>query len=315
MKKFWLGLLCGALLAGTSVAVVISLQARQVNVSFLVNGKEIKLEKPDKVLEVDGRLYAPVRFLAESLGGTSSFEEESRKLILQHGPLSITDPNVPSVSVGNLVLTRSGNRTEIIGQLQYSGIGNTVKSLEGSLTFYDAANQKLGSALVTGTFGVETRIFTTSAPEDLRAYDTMILNVQAEDGKSIAPAPTFLYENWENGFSLALPEFWRDKFTVIPSIDSDHQVTSLTFVDNANVETGGVLFTINLYPKKVWEESGKTLLEQVPSWQMGEAKGRVYAMAAASDVQYNLQNEALAQEYEAMRRSMERIRISFSALR
>ncbi|WP_058302805.1 copper amine oxidase N-terminal domain-containing protein [Gorillibacterium timonense] len=316
MKKFMLGLLCGALLASSTVAFAASpLQARLFPAGFTINGKEVQLDKAYKVLEADGHTYVPVRFVAENLGATVGYEADSHRVYIQNGPLTVGDPNFPGVSVGNLILTRSGKNTSVIGQLQYAGVGNTKNSLEASLTFYNAANKKLGSAILKGSFGVDTQTFTTTAAGDLRGYQTVILQVTSENGKSVTPASTLLYENKEYGFALALPAAaWKDKFTVEKEVDPETQLVTLGFIDKANQQTGGVVFRIQIYPKKLWNESGKSILEIVPSWQIGETQDRVYAMIAASDVQYNLQDEALASEYEAMRRSMERIRVSFAAL-
>ncbi|WP_438431359.1 copper amine oxidase N-terminal domain-containing protein [Gorillibacterium sp. sgz500922] len=317
MKKFLLGLLSGALLAGSTAAIAApSLQAKLTSALFEINGQSVHPDSANPAIEVNGRTYVPLRFVAEELGAVVGYEADSKTVRIRNGPLTVADPNFPGVSVGNLVLTRSGGNTAITGHLQYAGTGNSLNRLEARLTFYDAANRKLGAAAIKGdAFGVETKTFSASGSGDLRAYQTVLLDILSVNGTSVSPAPTFLYEDRKQGFSLALPDYWKGKFTVETQTDPDTGVVSLRFVDKANQAVGGTVFTLQISPKKQWEQSGKAILEIVPSWVLGETGGRVFAMIAASDVQYNTQDPALTEEYTQMRQSLERVRVSFAPLR
>lgn len=74
MRKFVAGLVIGFLFA-TAVGVTAS-----QNIRLIINGQEIETDVPPQM--IDGRVMVPARFVAEPLGATVEWDEDSSSVII-----------------------------------------------------------------------------------------------------------------------------------------------------------------------------------------------------------------------------------------
>ncbi|CAG7653585.1 stalk domain-containing protein [Paenibacillus allorhizosphaerae] len=78
MKKFILGLLCGAVLAAsTTIFAADEIRAMLFPVKFQFNGESRDTGSRFAVLNYEGHTYVPVRFMTENLGAGVSYDKDS----------------------------------------------------------------------------------------------------------------------------------------------------------------------------------------------------------------------------------------------
>lgn len=83
MRKFTLGLICGMVFA-TSIVYAEdakkSVEAFLFPVKLSFNGEQKEVEKKYEVLQYKGYTYAPVRFIAENMGGTVTYDSKNKMI-------------------------------------------------------------------------------------------------------------------------------------------------------------------------------------------------------------------------------------------
>lgn len=146
-----MGLCCGLLFAGTSVAVASdSIQALLFPASFEINGTQMVMSKDYKVLNVDGHVYVPIRYVAVNLGATIDYDADLQKIFVKNAALNITDPDYKEISIGNLILTKAGKNTKVTGQLEMQGVGNSKNVIKGTYHFIMITVKKLVKSPLVG---------------------------------------------------------------------------------------------------------------------------------------------------------------------
>lgn len=315
MKKFVLGLCCGLFIACSSIAFASdSIQVLLFPAHFEINGSKISMNDEYKVLNVDGHAYVPVRFVAEQLGATIDYDQEQQKIFVKNRKLDLSDPDYNGILVGNLILTKNGSNTKVTGQLQIEGVGNTKNTVEATLAFYNDNSEKIGEVAIRGDdFGVDAQTFVSEGLGDFRAYSTVNLHVGHVNGHIIPVVPSIVYENRKNNFTLHLPKSWEGKYDAVETVDKASKFETITFIDIANKEYGGVVFSIGIWTKDNWSQNGQTAIEVGHISKIGELGDRVFTISTPSDVQYDPHNEKLTAEYKSMSKYVNTIKTSFQA--
>lgn len=315
MKKFILGLGCGAVIVCSSSAFAAgSIQALLFPAGFEINGSDIELNKDLKVLNVEGRAYVPIRFIAEHLGATIDYDEQSQKIIIKNRDLDLTDPDYKNISVGNLILTKAGDKTKVTGQLQMEGAGNSKNTIRATLSFYDANNKKTGEVVISGTdFGVDPQPFVSEGPGDFRAFSTAILHIVAVNN-TVGEAQSLLFQSAKHHFSLKLPKSWEGKYEVIEDTDSIHFISKAN--NNIPKEQGftGLLFTIRIWSKEQWARQEEEVKGLIRIGKVGERGNEIFTLNTPSDVQYDPNNEKLTAQYISMSDYINTIKTSFKII-
>ena len=80
MKKFIAGLVIGVLLTSTGIGL-----ASQDVIRIFIDGQEVVPDVPPQI--IDGRVMVPARFIAEPLGATVEWDDESRAVVITKEPL------------------------------------------------------------------------------------------------------------------------------------------------------------------------------------------------------------------------------------
>jgi hypothetical protein len=313
MKKFMLGLSCGLLLAGSSVAIASdTIQALLFPASFEINGSQVKMNSDYQILNVDGHAYVPVRFVAENLGATIDYDSEAQKIVIKNKPLDIKDPDYDSIAVGNLILTKAGNKTKVTGQLKFEGVGNSLNMVGARLSFYNEDNQKIGEAVISGNdFGVDPQTFETEGEGDFNSYDTVYLHIGAVNHRIMSDAPTMLYRNSSYRFTLAIPSSWEGKYEVVERKDEESERKNFLFINQANKAFGGVIFSISIWSKEDWLANGAITKGIGQVYKLGEDADHVFLLFPPGDVEYNPHDEKLTAEFHSMTEQFSKIRTSF----
>ncbi|MBU7315697.1 stalk domain-containing protein [Paenibacillus oleatilyticus] len=92
MKKFILGLLCGAVLAAsTAVYASDEIRATLFPVKLKFNGEVRDTGSRFAILNYDGHTYVPLRFMAENLGAGAVYDEEARTVSVVSEPKNASD--------------------------------------------------------------------------------------------------------------------------------------------------------------------------------------------------------------------------------
>ncbi|KRE83047.1 hypothetical protein ASG89_13015 [Paenibacillus sp. Soil766] len=313
MKKFILGLSCGLILAGSSVAFASdTIQALLFPASFEINGSQVKLNSDYQILNVDGHAYVPVRFVAENLGATIDYDSEAQKIVVKNKSLDIKDPDYASISVGNLILTKAGNTTKVTGQLKFEGVGNSQNMIGAGLSFYNEDNEKIGEAAISGNnFGVDTQTFVTEGEGDFKNYDAVYLHIGAVNHRIILDVPSMIYHNSQYRFTLHVPSSWEGKYEVEEQRDEASEFVNYLFINKANKAFGGVLFSISIWTKEDWLANGPTTKGIGQVYKLGEDENHVFLLFPPGDVEYNPHDEELAAEFLSMADQISTIRRSF----
>lgn len=314
MKKFILVLVCGLLLAGSSAAFAAnSIQALLFPAAFEINDSVVPLGKDYKAVSIDGHAYVPVRFVAENLGATIGYDAELQKIVIRNGKLDLTDPDYEAITVGNLVLTKAGNSTNVTGQLVLAGVGSSENKIEATLSFYNDLSEQLGTVTVKGnTFGVHAQTFSAKGAGDFRNYTAVSLQIKTVNNKAIITAAPVVYENKKYNFTLDLPRSWEGKYEFVESADKEKGTENYAFINQANkAGYGGYLFSISLIDKKTWSETGPTAMYNSRIWKVGEQGDKAFIFIPAGDVQYDPNDVQLTEDYAAMSKYINSIRTSF----
>jgi hypothetical protein len=313
LKKFILGLSLGLTIACSSVAFASgSIQALLFPASFEINGSNIALTNDYKVLNVDGHAYVPIRFIAENLGGTIDYDAELQKIFVKNRNLDLTDPDYKGISVGNLILTKVGNKTRVTGQLRMEGVGSSKNMIGANLSFYNDKSEKIGDVAINGNdFGVESQTFILEGSGDFRTYSTVILHIGAVNNTIIPEAPSMLYENTKHNFTLELPKSWEGKYEVIEDNDNIHFISKAN--NNIPKEEGfmGLLFTIHIWSKEKWSQDEAEVKGQIQISKIGEKGDKIFTLNTPSDVNYDPHDAKLTAEYESMWSHINTIKTTF----
>lgn len=75
MRKFLAGLIVGIIVASVSVGIAAS------EIRLIVNGKEVQSDVPAQI--INGRTMIPARALAEALGATVKWDDETRSVVVE----------------------------------------------------------------------------------------------------------------------------------------------------------------------------------------------------------------------------------------
>jgi len=216
-----------------------SVNASVFTSSFEINDDNIKLNEGTKLLNVDGHVYVPIRFVAESFGATIDYDAESHKIIIKNKKLDLIDPDYKGIVVGNLILTKLGTKTRVTGHVSMLNIGNAKNKIKASLAFYNDNSELIGHVIINGDgIGVIPEIFVSEGLGDFRAYSTVNLHLDVLNNQITPKASTTLYESNKHKFTLNIPENWEGKY------DITEYDNGVTFTDKANKTYGGLLFNI-----------------------------------------------------------------------
>lgn len=151
MKKFFIGLVCGAILASSTIIFASeSIQTNIFRTELIFNG-ETKNPPADKpILKLKDSTYVPLRYFAESMGATVGYYERGGsydpQIIINYPTASgllIKDPNESRVSLGNLQLKKRANDggTYVTAQMKLEESPYSVSAVLFQISFFDENEQ------------------------------------------------------------------------------------------------------------------------------------------------------------------------------
>jgi hypothetical protein len=184
MKKFLMGIVCGAFIAGgTTVYAMDSIQALLFPAKYEINGMNKDLPNGYKTLNVDGHAYVPIRFISESLKAVAAYDKASNTIRIDDG-FDISSEN--GIRAGHLVVNKSGELSNIKGKIYVSpsywetmansrnynpASGST--TVGGTLLFYNKEGNYLGKAPIEVNYTKkedQIKDFESSADADISGY-------------------------------------------------------------------------------------------------------------------------------------------------
>ncbi|MDF2649926.1 MAG: copper amine oxidase-like protein [Paenibacillus sp.] len=191
MKKIIIGAVLGFTISASSIAFASeSIQALLFAVKFQFNGQGVEIGEEYKVLNYDGHTYVPIRFVAENIGAAIDYDTDNETIVIKNGPLDIKDPNYKGISVGNLILTKDGKNTKVIGQLKMENMGNEKNMVGANLSFYNEKDEEIGEIAITRhDFSNEAKSFEAIGVGDFRAYSAVKLHIGVVNGRITGGGP------------------------------------------------------------------------------------------------------------------------------
>jgi hypothetical protein len=262
-----------------------------------------------------GHVYVPIRFVAEHLGATIDHDAELHKIFVKNSDLDLTDPEYEGISVGNLILTKAGTATKVTGQLIIAGVGSTQNMIEARLSFYNDNSKQIGEVIIKGNkFGVFAQTFVGDGVGDFRAYSAVNLQITKVNNQSIPEASSILYTNTIHQFTLALPKTGEGKYEVVEAVNEVSGTERLDFIDTANKEYAGVIFSILIWSKEDWKINSPSMIEIGQIYKIGEDGNKVFTLNPPGDVNYNPNDAELTATYQSMSKQINQIRTTFKLI-
>ncbi|MCU6711882.1 copper amine oxidase N-terminal domain-containing protein [Paenibacillus sp. J5C_2022] len=226
MKKYAIGFVCGALLASASVVYAAdAIKATLFPVKYVVNGEQKDLSTGYHTINVEGRAYVPVRFIAESLDAVVVYDDASKSIELDntfHMKSMYT-----RVKAGHLQVKQEGNGSLVTGKLyvgqsywdsfdgaKFSFPPGTEVNVGGRIAFYDAdgvpmAKENVSFPLTAG--GDRMLDFEFVTETDVSNYDYASLeSVGPEPLDMFLPPPAVHVSDATNSLGICYSSMIRD---------------------------------------------------------------------------------------------------------
>ena len=165
VKKIILGMafVASLVLASVSFASTASYTALKASFKVLVNGTELKSDKP--IVTINGTTYLPLSAVGKALNVNASWNAKLKRVEIG----KVIAPR-PDVDFTNIIVKENYGMTTVEGEVK----NNLSKNISFSLkvSFYDANKKLLGSAsgYMSGLKSGETKTFSASAMEDYTNY-------------------------------------------------------------------------------------------------------------------------------------------------
>lgn len=190
MRKFILGLVVGVCLTSSVVYTAMVAPAVVTDMRLCFGGRfDQRFYFDDPVLLYDGKAYAPVRRIVETLGANVHYDEDMKEVVIFRREWSgeaITDPKYEQyVKVGNLALIRDGARTLVSGDIWVGG--ECPASIGANLSFYREDDTQIGEVVISGDYPPGIHTFETSGEGDFTDYSKAVLYVGMYNGNLRQP--------------------------------------------------------------------------------------------------------------------------------
>ncbi|GIP32559.1 stalk domain-containing protein [Paenibacillus sp. J2TS4] len=186
MKKYMIGFVLGAMVAGTSVVYAgDAIQAVLFPVKYEINGERQELPEGYSTLNVDGHAYVPIRYVSESLGAVVAYNDEDKTIQIDS---DFQVRNVKNgIRAGHLQVSKEENQTIVegklfVGQQHWEAMAHSRKStinlekevdVTGEIWFLDSQGRYMGKAPFRTTFdppGDQIKDFKAVADQDVSGY-------------------------------------------------------------------------------------------------------------------------------------------------
>ncbi|WP_088830560.1 stalk domain-containing protein [Paenibacillus tyrfis] len=182
MKKILIGIAIGiSLSAVTIVGAANSIKALLFPVSYKINDQTKTLGNDYVTLNYDSHVYVPIRFVAEVLGAGVAYDEGTKEVIVKQGQLDIMDPDLlvkEDMQVGNLILTKEGDKTRVSGSFKISRRAE----IGTNLAFFNDKDEKLGCVVISGQYDGGIHSFEALGDGDFVNYSKAKLHVAYFNG-------------------------------------------------------------------------------------------------------------------------------------
>lgn len=182
MKKFILGLTCGiVLMASTAVYASNTIQAYLFSAKFVINGQD-KTPPGDQVLNYNGSVYVPVRYVAENLGETVAYDDVSKTITIDNG-FDIVDANNLYSRAGHVTVTKEGTKSKISGKLYIGYDSWNHKFIDGMMSLEPNVDHSKTSASGNLVFWNDLGKVIEKVPFEISGVSTgkeQIVNFQTE---------------------------------------------------------------------------------------------------------------------------------------
>ncbi|UQZ84834.1 hypothetical protein SK3146_04089 [Paenibacillus konkukensis] len=207
-----------------------SIRATIFPVNFDINGQTRQLDGEYSVLNYNGHIYTPVRFIAESLGAVIDYDADKKQVWIKQGDLALYDRNFSGFYVGNLIAVKEGTRTKVTGQMKVQTLLEEENAVEASLTFYNNKSEVIGIAGISSpSLGRNVQTFESYADGDITGYTTVTLNINAINGRVIGENTSL------NDTKIPLTQILNNDFNHIARIEIRYMDRSLLEIKDSDV--------------------------------------------------------------------------------
>jgi beta-lactamase regulating signal transducer with metallopeptidase domain len=151
----------------------------------------------------------------------------------------------------------------------------------------------------------------TNLPDEAATNEPSVNETPVE---TTATPPSDITFNEPGYYTLTLPADWHGRFGVVSSVFN----LTPSFYSKSNMDAGwnGHLFNIASYAIPEWETMKDEFYREpaVKYYELGEAQGRMFLLFLPGDVNWDVNDEALTNEYQDMSSDIEAIAKSFKPI-
>lgn len=251
-----------------------AVMAENTYININVNGKAVNFNEDKPIMDENSRIIVPIRAICEEIGADVSWDEIERSTVISFNGNKIT------FKTNDKIIDVNGEKKEI----------ETEAKIINTKTYVPlrSISENIGISVEwDGSLKTANLIF--NIPED-------------ENFKYC-----YIYEDDIYNYSIKIPKSWEGLYSISKE-ENDIKVCSKS---NEEAGKGGVLFRIKVLPKEQFDNMKEDILNPVQKSELERDEENVYVLLYASDIQYDLENEKLMQEYIDMSKDIGLITESF----
>lgn len=264
MKKFLFLITFMFLLLGISSTAFS--KPKDVYIRVNINGQAIDFPDGKPIMDKNNRVMVPIRLISEKLDATVNWDQNSEIVTIKREDTTI------KLKINERVISVNGKRKEM----------DTEAKLIKGLTY------------VPLRFVSENMGITVNWDNNTKTAD--IWGKKKQDNYFMENVLGYVYKDSTYNFSLEFPKSWEGKYTV----NQEENGISVCNKANEKAGNGGVIFWINTYPIDDWDSGKIGAKTSVQNIELGRDLFDVFVLIYASDVQYDINNKELSQEYITM---------------
>lgn len=190
-------------------------------------------------------------------------------------------------AVAQYLANATGKNYSIDDSIQYLlDLGLSEGRIEKSLEGYHKTDEVTRSEAVTFI-------------QRFRQNYTQLNSIPASEQKYNRSEVLTSYHDTKYNFTLYLPKIWEGTYAVVYTLHPN-DIETFDFINKANKDFGGVLFTISAWPKNKWNAEGEEIAKNIRISKIGEKGDKAFTLSFPTDVQYSLDNQKQKAEYLSM---------------
>lgn len=239
---------------------------KDIYIKVIVNGQVVDFPDGKPIMDKNNRVMVPIRLISEKLDATVDWNSQNQMATIKREDTTI------KLKINERVITVNGKRKEM----------DTEAKLLNGRTY------------VPLRFVSENMGITVNWNNDTKTAD--IWGKKKQDNYFMENVLGYVYKDDTYNFSLEFPKNWEGKY----SVNQEDNGISVCNKANEKADKGGVIFWIKTYSVDDWDSGKVNVKTSTQNIELGRDSFDVFVLLYATDVQYDINNKELSQEYITM---------------